>query len=255
MNSKLKTIIIDDEHDAVDFISSIITEYCPSLEVAGRAHNVNEGVAAIREIKPDLVFLDVEMPNGTGFDLLTHFPDKEFEVVFITAFNHYAIKAIKFSAVDYILKPININEFIEAVARVTKKKSEKPLHPNENFKVLMENLRSSVPSRLAIPTSDGMEYLNPREIIRIEADRSYSWFYISSGERKILVSKHLKEFQELLGDRYFFRSHNSHLINLKFVRKFIRKEGGYIEMSDGALIPVSRNKKDLFLAQMSKFKG
>jgi two-component system LytT family response regulator len=250
----LKTIIVDDERDAVEFISSIIGEYCPSLEISGKAYNVNEGVTIIREKKPDLVFLDVEMPNGTGFDLLGQFPEKDFDVVFITAFNHYAIKAIKFSAVDYILKPININEFIEAVVRVTNKRKEKPYKPNESLKVLMENLKSSVPSRLAIPTADGMEYLNPREIIRIEADRSYSWFFLSTN-RKILVSKHLKEFQELLGDRYFFRSHNSHLINLKFVKKFIRKEGGYIEMSDGSLIPVSRNKKELFLAQMAKFKG
>jgi len=99
-----------------------------------------------------------------------------------------------------------------------------------------------------------MEYLNPKDIIRIEADRSYSWFFVT-GNRKMLVSKHLKEFQELLGDRYFFRPHNSHLVNLKYVRKFLRKEGGYIEMSDGAVIPVSRNRKDLFLSQMAKFKG
>lgn len=254
MNRKLNTIIIDDEHDAVEFISSIIAEYCPSLNVTGKAYNVIEGESIIKEKRPDLVFLDVEMPNGTGFDLLSRFPDKDFEVVFITAFNHYAIKAIRFSAVDYILKPINIHEFIEAVGRVTKKRSERAGHPNESYKVLLENLRSSVPSRLAIPTADGMEYLNPREIIRIEADRSYSWFFLNN-DRKILVSKHLKEFQELLGDRYFFRSHNSHLINLKFVKKFIRREGGYIAMSDGAIIPVSRNKKDMFLLQMAKFKG
>lgn len=254
MNRKLKTVIIDDENDAVDFITTIICEYCPSLEVVGKAHNVLQGIQVINEKKPDLVFLDVEMPNGTGFDLLAQYPDKEFDVIFITAFNHYAIKAIKFSAVDYILKPININEFIEAVTRVVKKRSEKPAQPNENFKVLMENLRSSFPSRLAIPTSDGMEYLNPKDIIRIEADRSYSWFFLT-GERKVLVSKHLKEFQELLSDRYFFRSHNSHLINMKFVKKFIRKEGGYIEMADGSIVPVSRNKKDIFLDHMARFKG
>jgi two-component system LytT family response regulator len=254
MNSGLKTIIIDDESDAVEFISSIIGEYCPDLEVVGKAHNVIEGFRLINDKAPDLVFLDVEMPNGSGFDLLARFPEKNFEVVFITAFNHYAIKAIKFSAVDYILKPININEFIEAVARVAKKRLTKPSATNDNLKVLLENLRSSPPSRLAIPTADGMEYLNPREIIRIEADRSYSWFYLI-GDRKILVSKHLKEFQELLSDRHFFRSHNSHLINLKFVKKFIRREGGYIEMTDGVLIPISRNKKDLFLAHMARFKG
>jgi two-component system LytT family response regulator len=254
MSRKLKTVIVDDEQDAVEFINSIIGEYCSALEVVGKANNVAQGVSVINEKKPDLVFLDVEMPNGTGFDLLSQFPEKDFEVVFITAFNHYAIKAIKFSAVDYILKPINIKEFIEAVDRVIKKHSERRSSGNENLRILMENLRSATPSRLAIPTSDGMEYLNPKEIIRIEADRSYSWFFIN-GNRKILVSKHLKEFQELLSDRYFFRPHNSHLINLKFVRKYIRKEGGYIEMTDSSVIPVSRNRKDIFLAIMAKFKG
>jgi two-component system LytT family response regulator len=254
MTKKLKTIIIDDEVNAVDFINTIIGEYCPELEVVGKAHNVTEGVSKIMESKPDLVFLDVEMPNGTGFDLLAHFPEKEFDVVFITAFNHYAIKAIKFSAVDYILKPININEFIEAVSRVLQKRSSTSVRGNDNFKILMENLKTSTPSRLAIPTADGMEYLNPKEILRIEADRSYSWFFLT-GNRKILVSKNLKEFQDLLGDRYFFRSHNSHLINLKYVRRFIRREGGYIEMQDGAHIPISRNRKDLFLTHMARFKG
>ena len=254
MNSKLKAAIIDDEQDAVEFISSIIGEYCDSLEVVGKGYNIFQGIQIIKEKKPDLVFLDVEMPNGTGFDLLNQFPEKDFDVVFITAFNHYAIKAIKFSAVDYILKPININEFIEAVNRVIKKRSENSFRGNNSLKILLENLRSPLPSRLAIPTSDGMEYLSPKDIIRIEADRSYSWFFLN-GNRKILVSTHLKEFQELLSDRHFFRSHNSHLVNLKFVKKFIRKDGGYIEMLDGSHVPISRNKKDIFLDHMARFKG
>jgi len=254
MSRKLKTIIIDDEPDAVDFISSIICEYCPGLEVAGKAYDISEGVQVIKDQLPDLVFLDVEMPHGTGFDLLANFPEKEFDVIFITAFNHYAIKAIKFSAVDYILKPINVNEFIEAVNKVMQKRSNTMFRGNENIKALLENLRTAVPSRLAIPTSDGMEYLNPKEIIRIEADRSYSWFYLA-GDRKILVSRNLKEFQVLLSDRHFFRPHNSYLINLKYVKKYVRKEGGYIEMQDGSEIPVSRNKKDLFIVHMARFKG
>lgn len=254
MNHKIITLVIDDEPDAVNFITSIVGEYCPDLEVRGKANNVKDGVQLIKDIKPELVFLDVEMPNGTGFDLLTYFPEKNFDVVFITAFNHYAIKAIKFSAVDYILKPINISEFIESVNKIIHKRRTNTYYGNENFEALLENLRTANPSRLVIPTSDGKEYLNPKDIIRIEADRSYSWFFISD-KRKILVSKHLKEFQDLLSDRNFFRPHNSHLINLDFVKKFVRNDGGYIEMTDGAQVPISRNRKDLFLDHMSRYTG
>ncbi len=246
----LKTIIVDDEIDAVKFIESIITEYCPKIEVVGRAHSARDGVKLINEQEPDLVFLDVEMPHGSGFDLLSQFPQKTFDVIFITAFNHYAIKAIKFSAVDYILKPINISEFIDAVKKVEAGQLKKK-DRNFNFDTLLENLRSSMPSKLAIPTSDGMEYLNTNEIVRVEADRSYSWFFLEDG-RKYLVSRNLKEYQELLSDRNFFRTHNSHLINLCFVKKFIRQEGGYIQMENESTVPISRGKKDLFLSHMAK---
>ncbi|MFH0759916.1 MAG: LytTR family DNA-binding domain-containing protein [Bacteroidota bacterium] len=253
MKNLLKTIIIDDEPDAVNFIRSIIKEYCPKLEITGTAFNAMDGITVIQGNKPDLVLLDVEMPHGSGFDLLAQFPDKTFDVIFITAFNHYAIRAIKFSAVDYILKPININEFIVAIDKVTEKRSHEYL-PNRNLEILLENLHSGTPAKLAIPTSEGMEYVNTKEIIRIEADRSYSWFYLT-GKRRILVSKNLKEYQDLLNDRDFFRSHNSHLINLEHVKKYIRADGGAIEMIDGSQVPVSRTRKDLFLTHMSRYSG
>lgn len=250
MNNPLRAVIVDDEQDAVSFIASIAAEYCPNVEITGQAFSAIEGIEVITREKPDLVFLDVEMPHGSGFDLLAGFPEKDFDVIFITAFNHYAIKAIKFSAVDYILKPINISEFIEAVKRVEERRKGKK-DPKINFSALFENLKSGIPSKLAIPTSSGMEYLNTKEIIRIEADRSYSWFFMENGD-KYLVSRNLKEYQELLSDRNFFRTHNSHLINLEHVKKYIRHEGGYIEMTDGSTAPISRGKKDLFLEQMGK---
>ena len=250
MIKTLKTLIVDDESDAVNFIRSIIREYCPKLEVIGTAHSVMDGVKFILEQEPELVFLDVEMPHGGGFDLLAHFPEKSFDVVFITAFNQYALRAIKFSAVDYILKPINISEFIGAVDKVIDKRSHAG-NQNENYQELLGNLRSAMPTKLAIPTAEGMEYLNTKEIIRIEADRSYCWFHLNDG-KKHLVSRNLKEYQDLLSDRHFFRPHNSHLINLEFVKKYVRQEGGYIEMTDGTQIPISRIKRDLFLQQMAK---
>ena len=246
----LKVVIVDDEPDAVKFIQGIISEYCPNLEVAGIANSARDGVSVISQAQPDLVFLDVQMPHGSGFDLLSAFPVKTFDVIFITAYNHYAIQAIKFSAVDYILKPVNISELIDAVKKVEEKRSNQE-YRNLNYGNLLENLRTPRPSKLAIPTNDGIEYLNTSEIIRIEADRSYSWFFLTE-KRKYLVSRNLKEYQELLLDMEFFRPHNSHLINMIFVKKFIRHEGGYIEMTDGSNVPISRGKRDLFLLQMSK---
>lgn len=246
----IKAVIIDDEPDAVQFIGSIMAEYCPQVKVTGTAHSATEGLRVIHDTNPDLVLLDVQMPHGSGFDLLSNFTKKTFDVIFITAFNHYAIQAIKFSAVDYILKPVNISELIAAVKKVEEKRGSPEYH-NLDYRALLENLRSPNPVKLAIPTSEGIEYLNTSEIIRLEADRSYTWFYLTDN-RKYLVSRNLKEYQELLSDLGFFRPHNSHLVNLYHVKKFIRHEGGYIEMNNGSHVPVSRGKKDLFLAQMTR---
>ena len=198
----IRAIVIDDEEDSVNFIKSIIDEFCPEVNVVETANSVNEGVTKIKDYNPDIVFLDVEMPNGTGFDLLERFSTINFDVIFITAYNHYAIKAIKYSAVDYILKPISIEELIDAVKKVIQNKNEKT-HVH-NYDNLINNLKSSSPQKLAIPTRLGLQYIDTNNIIRIEADRSYSNVHIQ-GQKKIMVSRNLVEFQELLQSQSFFR--------------------------------------------------
>ena len=246
----IKAIIVDDEQDSVDFINSIIAEYCPNIKVIGKAYSVVEATSLLKKSSPDLVFLDVEMPDGTGFNLLENFPTKNFNVIFITAFNHYAIQAIKFSAVDYILKPINIKDFIDGVEKVVS--AIKPDNNIQNrFSILMENLQASMPGKIAVPFLDGIEYLETKEIVRIKADGSYSNIYLQDG-REILVSKNLGEFQELLLERSFFRAHNSHLINLVYVKKYIRSDGSYILMNDNTTVPISKSKKELFLKKMEQ---
>lgn len=247
----LRTIIIDDEKKAIKSIELIANEHCPNISIVGKATSAIEGIKEIQSKKPDIIFLDIEMPHGSGFDLLESIPERDFDVIFVTAYNNYAIKAFKFSAVDYILKPIDIQELINAVKKVedSRNKLKKTYH---NYNVLLENIKSTVPSKLAIPTTDGLEYINTEDIIRIEADRSYSNIFLKNG-KKIMVSRSLIVFQDMLDDNKFFRTHKSHLINLNHVKKYFRFDGGYIEMIDNSKVSVSRRKKDDFIQIMKKY--
>jgi two-component system LytT family response regulator len=243
----LRTIIIDDEQDAVNIINTIIKKYCNNIEVVGKAFSVVGGTELAKKLKPDLIILDVEMQDGTGFNLLENFPTPDFHVIFVTAYNHYAIKAIKFSAADYILKPLNIQEFISAIQKVINKKDS--VNNSEKLITLLENINSSSPVKLAIPTSDGTEYLNIADIIRIQADGSYSKFSLNNN-KTILVSKNIGEYQELLIDKDFLRVHNSHLVNLLNVKKHVKSDGGYILMTDNYSVPLSKSKRELFVSLM-----
>lgn len=245
---KYKVVVVDDEPDAVQFLGAILADHCPELAIVGTAHSALEGFRVISHTQPDLVFLDVEMPQGSGFDMLRMFPSKSFDVVFVTAYNHYAIDAIRFSALDYILKPVSIREFLLAVNRFTEKRRA-PQVTAESFATLFENLKNQPPKRLVISTLDGYEYLDTTEIVRIEAEGSYSRFHIAGG-RKIVVSRPLREFHEILMNRSFFRPHNSHLINLDYVRKYYRNEAS-VGLADGSTIPISRAKKTLFVELMN----
>ena len=247
----LTAVIIDDEVDAVYSIELIINEYCSNVSIIGKANSAIEGRDLILEKKPDLIFLDIEMPRGTGFDLLEMLPERNFDIIFITAYNNWAIKAFKYSAVDYILKPIDIDELIEAVNKVEKNSSSRGFS-DDKYQALLENINVNKNKKLSISTSEGIEYIEVSKIIRFEGEGSYSKIYIVD-QPVLLISKNLKEFQELLSENNFFRTHNSHLINLEFVKKYVLKDGGHIEMKDNSIVPIARRKKDVFNEVMQRF--
>ncbi len=239
----LKTVVIDDEKDAVDFLCGALKRYCPETEIIGSATNICDGHKEISTKMPDLVLLDIAMPSGNGFELLNLLPDRRFDIIFVTAYNEYAIKAFRYSAIDYLLKPVDIGELIQAVRKI-----RMPLE-KERVNILMDNLSLASPKKIAIPTSMGCEYILIDDIVRIEAQRSYCCFYML-GKKKYLVSKCLNDYHQILENKRFCRVHNSHLINLKHVKSFTRSDGGFIEMIDFSQVPVSRTKRDYFISAM-----
>jgi two-component system LytT family response regulator len=243
----IDTVIIDDEPDALGYLQAIIRQFCPGLIVVGSASTVSEAVELISSRQPQLVFLDVQLTDGTGFDILKQLEKRNFEVIFTTAHETHAISAFRVNAIDYLLKPVDILELKEAVAKV-----ETAINANEftNYDALLEHPSAKAPEKIAVSFAKGYEYIEIEKIIRIEAERSYSVIYLVSG-KKILVSRSLSEFCKSLRGKPFFRVHNSHLVNLAHVKLFVRSDGGYLEMIDGASVPLSRNKKDVFLEAMN----
>lgn len=251
-----KAIIIDDEEGARESLANILTKYFPEVAILAKADSGEKGLAIIREHAPELVFLDIEMPNGNAFDLLSspELRDKiNFDVIFITAFDHYAIQAIKFSALDYLLKPIDVDDLREALQRHASKRKEKNFF-NEKLNVLLNNIRNKKQDGLrqvAIPDMEGLTFFPLNDIIRCESDGNYTLIYISGG-KKILSSKSLSEYDEVFTTENFFRVHRSHLINLHHIKKYFRGEGGYVLMSDNSQIEVSRRKKNEFMEKVGK---
>lgn len=244
----LKTIIIDDEPDAIRTLRGIIEKHCEDVVILADAGSTESAIKLIEQLKPDLLFLDVELRDGTGFDILRRVSAKSFVTIFVSAHNHYSIQAFKFSAVDYLLKPVDISELCSAVARA--KYSHNHLDTFRNYEVLFENLNASPPKKFVLPTSEGLEYVNIDDVILIKAEGSYSELLLSGGKRK-LVAKVLKDFHERLYGHAFFRSHNSFLVNLKHVKKLLKKDGGCIEMSDGSIASLSRKNVDIFKQLMN----
>ncbi len=249
----IKTLIVEDEQKSRDVLVKIIEKNCPELSIIGMASNVSEGVEMIKSLKPDLVFLDITMPDGSGFDLLEQVQGQKFELIFATASNEHAIKAFKYSACDYLLKPIDIDELKNAVSRIEKRKNEAPDMQNLNF--LIQQLKRSDDNyqKITLPTGNAYEIINLKDIIRCEADGSYTYFFLSD-KRKLMVSASLKHYEELLPEQDFIRVHHHNLINMNHVVRFLKEDGGYAVMSDGSKIEISRRKKDQFMDRLKSFK-
>ena len=247
----LKTIIIDDEFNAVQSLEVLIQEYCDDVQVVAKAYSVAEGIEKFHQTNPDIIFLDIEMPDNLGFEVLEALPDSKSEIIFTTAYSQYAIKAFKYSAIDYLLKPIKIDELKNAINKVKQRKINQ-LFSHYNYDILLHNLSKEVPDKIAIPSEEGFEYLLVDDIVLIEAQGSYSNIVLSN-KQKILVSKGLYEFQQILDSDSFLKVHRSYLINLKYVQRYIRKSGGAILMFDGTVIPVSNRNKEIYLLKMKRY--
>ncbi|MGI9552009.1 MAG: LytR/AlgR family response regulator transcription factor [Aurantibacter sp.] len=240
----IKALIIDDEANARKGLRLVLQKYCPEVEVLALCEGPEVGLAKIETLKPDLVFLDVQMPKMSGFDLLEKIPEITFEVIFVTAYDRYAIKAIKFSALDYLLKPIDVDELVTAVEKISKKQKNKAV----KYKSLLNNVKPGADKlkRLAIPSDNEIIMQPIEEIIYCEADSSYTTLFLTTG-KKITVAKTLKEFENILPELDFCRIHHSTLVNLSHVVKYVKGEGGYVIISNDKHLNVSRRKKENFL--------
>ncbi len=248
----IRAVIIEDEMHSRETLKHFVQEFCQDVTLCGTAASVEEALLLIRQIKPDLVFLDIELQTSTGFDLLRQLQDLDFDVIFTTAFEQYAIQAIKFSSLDYLLKPIDIIELQAAVTKaVNKQDKDQSKLRLEHLLQNLETRKSSItPGRICLSTTDGLEFVELSDILYCEANGSYTNFYLRDG-RKTVVSKHLKEYEILLSDYTFMRVHNSYLINLREVQRYIRTDGGYILMKNSASISISPKRRDEFLTRMT----
>jgi two-component system, LytTR family, response regulator len=244
----ISTILIDDERNCTDLLRVMLERYCPDIAVTGVFNDPELALAHIKAERPQLVFLDIEMPRLNGFDLLQACGTLDFKVVFTTAYDQYAVKAFKFNALDYLLKPIDKEELIHAVEKI--KRASAPTSARvEAVRLLRDN---PIPDRIALPVGQELVFVDVPEILYCESDGSYVSVFLQHQTKPILLSKSLREFEELLNNPTFFRAHNSYLVNLKQVQKIVRTDGGEIVMRNGKSLPVARAKKAELLGMIAK---
>lgn len=240
----IKVVLIDDEAQSIKTLRVLLRDYCPQVKIVGEADGVLEGYKLLLRTKPDTVFLDIHMNDGTGFDLLKKFPNASFQVIFTTAFDGFAIKAFKYNAVDYLLKPIDVDELIRAVKKINPVMKEPD--SEERLSNLFKTNKTGKFQKIALSTSDGLHFLELENIIRLKSDANYTTFHLLNG-KGVTVAKTLKSFEELLIDEEFFRTHQSHIINFRHIARILREDGGYLLMKDDYKVPISRNKKEQFM--------
>lgn len=249
MSKKIRSVIVDDETKSIGSLTKLLDKYVPEVEICGTASSVKEATETINKLKPELVFLDISMPDGNGFDVLENVSYKKFEVIFITAYDRYAVKAFEFSAIHYLLKPISYIELQKAVGRYEQIKNEDGFE--EKINILRESMGSK-PQKIILPTSEGFNIIDLDKIIRCEADSNYTIFYFADGNKEI-VSKSLNNFEKLLSDIHFERVHNKHLINLKHVKKYVKGKAGYVIMNDSEHVYISETRRKSFVDALKKF--
>lgn len=244
----INAIIVDDEEKSRDLLQKLLSRYCPEIHIAGTSDSVDVAVEMIRKNKPDLLFLDIEMSGETGFDLLEKISDTMCDVIFVTAYDKYAIRAIKFSASDYLLKPIDSEELAAAVKKVIEKKNT--TYNADNIRLLIQSIKKKEEfTKISLPTGSAYEIVSINDIIRCESEGHYTNFMLAD-KRRLLVSVSLKYYEDLLPSETFIRVHHSHLININHVVRFLKVDGGYAVMSDNSQVEISRRKKDTFLSRL-----
>lgn len=248
----IRCILIDDETNALEMMEWLLKTYCPDVEILAMCNSSEAGVESIKRLHPDLVFLDIEMPNMNGFSMLEKFEKPAFDVIFCTAYDQFAIRAFKYSALDYLLKPVDPDDLKAAIARIQQKQT---VPSKEQFELLLQSVRQqqkATPQRIALTTGDGMIFVPTSDIIYCEAESNYTSVVLAGG-KKILVSRVLKDMDEVLSGPDFFRVHSSFLVNLNRIKKLVRGEGGYIIMDNDATVSISRSRRQEFMERFEKF--
>ncbi|MEO0333831.1 MAG: LytTR family DNA-binding domain-containing protein [Bacteroidota bacterium] len=247
----IRALIIDDEEDAREALRLTVTQYCSEVDLVAVCSSPEEGIQAIKELQPELVFLDIQMPRMSGFELLQQLSPVNFEVIFATAHDHYAIKAIRFSALDYLLKPVDVDDLIQATSKVQERIHQK--NSTYQYQSVLNNMqyRARKLERLAIPTLEGIEFFRTDDIIYCRADGNYTKLFLQNQPSQ-LISRNLKDFESLLGESGFCRVHHSSLINLAHIQKYVKGEGGYVTLTDNHHVDISRRKKEEFLKLLNR---